>query len=287
MKDAPFTLSAFQKKYPDNNACLDHLFKIRFPNSKCKECGKTGQFYKHPDRPCYACSCGRTQISPMNGTIFAHSSQDLKNWYIAIYLITQSRNGVSAMELTRHIPVSYKTAHRMFKLIRELMKDDPALMFGEVEADETMYGPRKKGKRGRGAAGKAIVFATAQRGGHIRTAIVPNVKAETLIPHFQDHVAKGTKLLTDEFRTYRTVAKVMDMEHKTVNHKSRQYAKDGVHVNTLESFFGLVKRSISGTYHVVSPRYLGSYVSEFQWRRNYAGQSLFDLLLCRADWRHV
>ena len=140
-----------------------------------------------------------------------------------MYLFAQSRNGVSAKELERACEVTYKTAWRMAKEIRKTMFDIPSLQDGEVEADETVIGAPKHGKRGRGAAGKTIVFGTLQRGGKVQTAIVPIVKADTLLPHFEDHVAKGTRLITDELKSYRKIAKIMDVEHRTVVHGAHQY----------------------------------------------------------------
>jgi transposase len=284
------SIISFHQQYPDNDACLTHLFSIRFPNPKCDKCGRVGQFHKHPKQPCFTCNCGKTHIFPKQGTIFEHSSTDLVKWYFAIYLFAQSRNGVAAKEIERACEVTYKTAWRMAKEIRKLMTDMPTLQSGEVEADETVVGAPKRGKRGRGAEGKTIVFGTLQRKGKVQTAIVPNVKAVTLLPHFEDHVAKGTKLITDELKSYKKIAKIMDVEHKTVEHGAHQYAKpDGTHTNSIEGFWSQLKRSIHGTYHVVSPKYLSSYVSEFSWRYNnrLSEVSMFDLLICRADLRHV
>ena len=285
------SIISFHQQYPTSDACLAHLFATRFPKPKCGKCGRVEQFHKHPAQPCYTCNCGKSHIFPKQGTIFEHSSTDMVKWYFAIYLFAQSRNGVAAKELERACEVTYKTAWRMAKEIRKLMFDFPTLQEGEVEADETYVGGRRKGRRGRGAAGKTIVFGTLERTRkHIQTAIVPNVKAVTLLPHFTDNIAKGTRLITDELKSYRKIAKIMEIEHKTVQHGAGEYAKpDGTHTNSIEGFWSQLKRSIHGTYHVVSPKYLSSYVSEFAWRYNQrlSEVPMFDLLICRADLRHV
>jgi transposase len=280
----------FSKLYPDNDACLAKLFNDRYPNAKCPACERVGMYSKVRGRARYTCACGQHHIFPKEGTIFEHSSTDLVKWFFAMFLFAQSRNGVAAKEIERACEVTYKTAWRMAKEIRKTMFDIPSLQSGEVEADETVIGAPKRGKRGRGAAGKTIVFGTLQRKGKVQTAIVPNVKAATLLPHFEDHIAKGTRLITDELKSYRKIARIMDIEHRTVEHGAHQYAKpDGTHTNSIEGFWSQLKRSIHGTYHVVSPKYLSSYVSEFSWRYNHRSSEIpmFDVLMGRVTLPHV
>lgn len=169
--------------------------------------------------------------------------------------------------------------------IKEMMQELPEFMNGEVEADETYVGGKRKGMRGRGAAGKTVVFGKLERGTKkVNATIVPNVKAVSLLPHFQDNVAKGTKLITDELRSYRKIVKILDVQHESVNHGAGQYVKGSVHTNTIENFWGQLKRSLDGTHHVVSPKYLHLYVSEFQFRYNHRLSlvPMFDLLLSRV-----
>jgi transposase-like protein/phage FluMu protein Com len=280
-----YTFQHFQRDYPDNDACLQALFRMRFPNAKCPRCREVNKYHKRSNRPTYVCQCGRHEISPKKGTIFEKSDTDLAKWFYAMFLMSQSRNGVSALELKRQIGVgSYQTALRMQKQLRSMMQEAPEFLFGEVEADETMIGGKRRGKRGRGAKGKTVVFGQLQRKGKLNTAVVPNVKATTLLPHFRDNIAKGTKLMTDELASYRKIAKFLEIDHDTVQHGTRQYVKGSVHTNTIEGFWSQLKRSIDGTHHVVSPKYLPLYVSEFQWRYNARNSSehLFHLLLSRV-----
>jgi transposase-like protein len=280
-----YTIQNFQQEYAIDEACLLKLFQMRFPNPTCPQCGEVNKYHKRGKRPTFICQCGKHEISPKNGTIFQKSSTNLTKWFYAMFLMSQSRNGVAALELKRHIGVgSYQTALRMQKQLRTMMQEAPEFLFGEVEADETMVGGRRKGKRGRGAAGKTVVFGQLQRQGKLNTAIVPNVKAATLLPYFEDNIAKGTKLMTDELRSYKKIAKFLDIEHGTVQHGVGQYVKGDIHTNTIEGFWSQLKRSLDGTHHVVSPRYLHLYVSEFQWRYNAKNSPthLFHLLLSRV-----
>lgn len=275
----------FHKQFPDNETCLHYLFTMLYPNPKCPACNKTGKYHYRKGTAHYVCQCGNHSISPKNNTIFQHSSTDLVKWFFAIFLMSQSRNGVSAKELERSLDVTYKCAYRIGQQIRKLMKDNAFMLFGEVEADETAVGGKRSGKRGRGAEGKTIVFGQLQRKGMMNTAVVPNVKATTLLPHFQDNIAKGTKVMTDELKSYRKITKMLEMEHDTVEHGAYQFAKpNGTHTNTIEGFWSQLKRSLDGTHHVISPKMLHAYVSEFAWRYNYRKSEthLFDLLLSRV-----
>lgn len=291
MKHPTFTVLEFHRQFPDNATCLEHLFQTHHGHKACPKCGKVGGYRRQKGTAHYVCSCGGHQISPKAGTIFEKSATDLVKWYFAIFLMAQSRNGVAAKEIERSVGVTYKTAWRMAKQIRLLMQESPALLSGEVESDETMVGGRRHGKRGRGAAGKTVVFGQLQREGKLNTCIVENVKAATLLPHFEDNVAKGSTLITDELQSYKRIAKVMDMEHRTVEHGAHQYAKpDGTHTNTIEGFWSQMKRSLDGTHHVVSPKYLPLYVQEFQFRYNHGRnpvEHLFSFLLSRVGLPHV
>jgi transposase-like protein len=206
-------------------------------------------------------------------------------WFFAIFLMSQSRNGVAAKELERALGVTYKCAFRIGHQVRKLMKDNAFTLFGEIEADETAVGGKRHGKRGRGAEGKTIVFGALQREGMMNAAIVPNVKAKTLMPYLEDNVAKGSKLMTDELKSYKKIARLLDMEHDTVNHGAKQFGKEnGTNTNTIEGFWSQLKRSIHGTYHAVSPKYLQLYVDEFSYRYNHRSslEPLFSLLLSRV-----
>ena len=165
------------------------------------------------------------------------------------------------------------------------MKDNAFTLFGEVEADETAVGGKRHGKRGRGAEGKTIVFGALQRKGMMNAEVVPNVKASTLLPHFKNNIAKSTKLMTDELKSYRKIAQILGMNHDTVQHGAKQFAKGTTHTNTIEGFWSQLKRSLDGTHHVISPKMLHAYVSEFQWRYNNRKSDihLFDLLLSRVS----
>ncbi len=279
----PFTIKQFNDQYPTDDACLDTIFKNRYGAlRRCPSCKKRTTFYRVKSRKCYACqSCGY-QLHPLADTIFHKSETPLKSWFYAIFLFANSKNGVAAKELERQLGVTYKTAWRMAKQIRTLFKSPARKLSKTVEMDDTYIGGVAHGKRGRGAAGKSIVLGAVQREGRIAASVVSNLSAETVRPFIEKHIKQGTALMTDEFTTYRRTRK--GYTHRTVNHSSGKYVRGNVHTNTIEGFWSQLKRSLNGTYHAVSPKYLQQYVDEFAYRysKRHALTSIFFPMLARA-----
>ena len=267
----PFTIKDFYNRFPTDDACLAHLMQIRFGESlDCPKCNKHGRFLKLSKHPAYSCPwCGH-HIHPMAGTIFERSSTPLQKWFYAMYLFTTSRHGVPARELQRQLGVTLKTAWRIGHEIRKFMAetDGNSPLSGDIEADETMVGGKRKGgKRGRGAEGKTVVFGMLQRDGDILTEVVPNVKRATLHQIIEENVVPGSTLHTDELRSYKTIDE-KGYRHETVNHSAGEYVRGESHVNGLEGFWSLFKRAVRGTHVHVSPQHMAKYLGEFEFRYN-------------------
>ena len=265
------TIQDFFKRFPDESACLAHLFALRYGSAfPCPKCGVVGAFRKLAKHPAYTCNCGH-HIHPMQGTIFQDSHTPLTKWFYGIYLFTTTRHGVPAKELQRQLGVSYPTAFRMAHLIRQHMArtdGDPALG-GHVEADETFIGGKQKGVKGSHGKGsnKAVVFGMLERGGEVVTRVVPDVSAKTLVGHIRKNVEPGSTINTDEFRAYRPLG-LAGHNHSAVNHSADQWV-DGVHhTNSLEGFWSQLKRSIRGTHVSVSAKHLPKYFGEFEFCYN-------------------
>jgi len=268
MMKEKFTIKQFNKMYPDDDSCLDEIFKNRYSQLKsCPSCNKETNFYKIKNRKVYACQYCGFQISPLADTIFHKSSTSLKDWFYSLYLFSISKNGVSAKELERQLGVTYKTAWRIAKQIRQLFQQNKDLLFDLIEIDETYVGGKHKGKRGRGSENKTAVMGLAQRKGNLKAKVVSDTNSHTVKSIIRDNVKLGGSIITDEYRSYNIVKK-MGFNHQTVNHFKEQWANGIAHVNTLEGFWSQLKRSINGTYHCVSPKYLQFYVDEFVYRYN-------------------
>lgn len=280
----------FFAQFPTDDACLEHLFNVRFgQDQECPKCKRAAKWYKLKGEQAYSCQwCGH-HIHPQVGSIFEKSRTPLQLWFYAIFLFTTSRHGVSAKELQRQLGVTYKTAYRMGKLIREHMAaiDGDAPLGGEgeiVEVDETYVGGKRKGARGRSQENKTIVFGMVERGGDAMVKVVPNAKKRTLQPIISENVQPGTEVHTDTFRAYDDLED-QGFEVKRVNKdKTGKYVgPNGESVNAVENFWRHLKKSIEGTHISVSGKYLERYAKEFEYRfnRRMRPETMLDELLTR------
>jgi transposase len=267
---ASITIRDFFKQFPTDQACLEHIFNIRFGQGHaCPKCERKASWYKIQAERAYSCQwCGH-HLHPTVGTPFEDSRTPLQLWFYAIYLFTTSRHGVPAKELERQLGVTYKCAWRMGHEIRKHITqvDGEFPLFGDVEIDETYVGGRRAGTRGRGAEGKTIVFGMLQRDGQIMTKIVPSVKRKDLQPIIEENVAVGSTIHTDELRSYKGLERV-GYDHQTVNHGSGEYVKGASHVNGLENFWARFKGSVKGTHIQISKKHMHKYAKEFEYRFN-------------------
>ncbi len=208
-----YSILDFQKEFPNDDVCLDYIFKQKYPVLK--------GYTRIGGRKGYQNSQG-AQVYPLSSTIFEKSDTALVKWFYAIYLFSVSKNGVSAKELERQLKVTYKTAWRMAKQIRQLMDSGNDKLSGIVEADETYMGGFKKG--GQGGKGKTPVIGIVQRGGSVR-AKVSERQAHLILNHIRDNVEKGTKVYTDQFGVYEK-AKKLGYSHEAVNHWKRSTQRE-------------------------------------------------------------
>lgn len=287
MKASRFTIDALHEQFPDDDACLDFMFEQFYGDLKaCPRCGVVNpRFYRLKKRKCYSCNDCGYQLSPLANTIFHKSETSLKKWFYAIYLFGVGKNGVSAKEIERHLGVTYKTAWRMAKQIRLMMQEDGNMLSGIVEADETYIGG--KSKRGQKYDNKTAVVGIVEKKkdfGKVKAFATKQADATVTLPFLRANIAAGSILHTDDSRIYSRVKR--DFIHESVNHSKLEYVKSGVHTNTIEGFWGQLKRSIDGTYHHVSPKYLQLYVNEFVFRYNYRDVEAFPVLM-KAAARHV
>jgi transposase-like protein len=172
----------------------------------------------------------------------------------------------------------------MFTQIRKLFNESHNQLCGEVEVDETYVGGVRRGKRGRGAENKAIVAGAVERNGKVIAQVVPDVKRHTLVPFMAKTVNQSATLYTDEFPTYDHMTR-LGYTHLRIEHQAKKYVNGNIHTNSIEGFWSLIKRGISGVYHSVSPQYLQSYVNEYAFRYNHRKDEtpMFQTVLNRAS----
>lgn len=276
-----YTITRFNKEFPNDDACLRFLFEARQLKA-CPRCGTEPKFYKLKDRKCYSCMHCALHIYPTAGTIFHKSETPLKSWFFAIFLFGNSKNGVSAKELERHLGVTYKTAWRMAKQIRSLMADNENPLGGIVEVDETYIGGRSN-SAGRFKDKTAVIGAAEKAKGVSRVKAItsPKTNAAVALPFIRASVKAGTHVQTDESRIYSRLHQ--EYQHSSVVHSKGVYVDGDTHTNTIEGFWSQMKRSIDGTYHCVSPKYLQLYVNEFVYRYNQRNLPVFPALIALAS----
>ena len=287
MKTPRYTVDSLHEQFPDDNACLDYMFQQQYGDLKaCPKCGVTNpRYYRVKKRKCYACNDCGYQISPLANTIFHKSETSLKKWFYAIFLFGVGKNGVSAKEIERHLGVTYKTAWRMVKQIRLMMQQDGNPLSGIVEIDETYIGG-KHDREGMLSNKTAVIGMVEKRKntGQVKAIATKRADATVALPFIRAMAKQGSEIQSDESTIYHRVKR--EYLHRFITHSKEEYSKDGVHTNTIEGFWSQMKRSIDGTYHCVSPKYLQFYVDEFVFRYNHRHQAAFPELLKVAA-KHV
>lgn len=261
---------------PDN--CIDYLAVRRWPNGvTCPTCGSDKVKF-NPARRVWQCSShhSKRQFSVKVGTIMEDSPITLDKWLMAMWLVTNCKNGVSSYEIARDIDVTQKSAWFMLHRIRLAMQDDffGSKLSGEVEVDETFIGgkarnmhisERKRRITATGTKDKTAVMGILERGGKVRATVVPNRKRAALQEQVRKNVQAGAALYSDALKSY--IGLEADYAHQVVDHATA-YVDGRVHTNGLENFWSLLKRGISGTYVSVEPFHLFRYLDEQMFRYN-------------------
>jgi transposase-like protein len=282
MKTPRYTLDMLQKEFTDDDICLEFIFQQRYGHLEyCPTCGAKTKFYRIKLRKYYKCAHCAFELYPLNGTIFHKSSTPLTKWFFAIYLFSNSKNGVAAKELERHLGVTYKTAWRMAKQIRKLMDEHNVNLTGIVEADETYVGGYDKGWRGTGD--KTPVIGAVERGGRVEAQVVKTVSRKTAEQFLDATLAPDAVLHTDESKVYNHVSR--KRVHEAINHSRHEYGRGEVTTNSIEGFWSQMKRSLDGTYHSVSPKYLQLYANEFEYRYNHRHVAVLPFLMAAVSRR--
>lgn len=272
----PQTLIEAVRFFSDIDKCNEYMASIKWPDGKivCPKCGSenVGKIETRKMLKCQAC---KKQFSYKVGTIFKDSPIGLDKWFVAVWSVTNCKNGVSSYELHRALGVTQKTAWFMLHRIRLAMQEGSfQKLEGTVESDETFVGGKAKNMHrsvraekinGRGPIGKAVVHGVLERGGRIIEGVVKDQKKTTLQPRIRDAVVPGSTVYTDDLRSYDGLSN--EFIHDVVDH-AKEYVRGDVHTNSIENFWSLLKRCINGTYISLMPWHLVRYVDEQVFRFN-------------------
>jgi transposase-like protein len=260
------------EQFGSEDRCRAYLEALRWPDEvACPRCksDKISQIVKRNQFDCDAC---RYQFSVTAGTIFNDSHLPLWKWFLAVYLLCESKKGMSANQIGRTLGISYKTAWYLCHRIRAAMKElHPEPLGGVIEIDETFIGGQQKGHVGQ-RLNKTPVIGIRQRGGELRFFKAEDVAAGTLARYIRENVRQDVEvIMTDEWSAYPKAmmkAGIHGSQHKTIKHKDRIYVDGDITTNAVESAFSLLKRGIIGSWHRVSSKHLPAYLDEMTFRFN-------------------
>ncbi|PYX00209.1 MAG: IS1595 family transposase [Acidobacteria bacterium] len=282
MTTEPKSLQEAVVYFSNPNNCIDYLANRRWPDGRviCPTCNSDKVKF-NADRRIWQCSShhSKRQFSIKVGTIMEDSAIPLDKWLMAMWMVTNCKNGISSYEIAKDVKVTQKSAWFMLHRIRLAMQDETSgnKLSGHVEVDETFIGGKarnmhldKRERRitGTGGKDKTIVFGALERGGKIRTAVISDRKRAALQVEVKKHVEAGSALYSDALQSYDGLAQ--EYAHKVIDH-AEKYVDGQVHTNGLENFWSLLKRGISGTYVSVEPFHLFRYLDEQMFRYNNRG----------------
>jgi transposase-like protein len=272
-------LVTLMAKFSNEETCRAYLEHLRWPNGvKCIECGSDKISHIYTRAGMYVCDACSYQFSVKVGTIFHDSHLPFTKWFLAVYLMCESRKGVSANQLKRSLSVAYKTAWYLCHRIRKAVADaDNSPLSGIIEVDETYIGGKSKNMHkdarqrkihARGGHDKAMVLGAIERGGRIRLRVDKRADRETLHKFIKEMAApEAEAIMTDAWPAYRGCGDE-DTRHEAVDHNAEEWVRGECHTNTVENAWSLFKRSIVGAYHQVSAKHLDRYLDEFEFRFN-------------------
>jgi transposase-like protein len=241
---------------------------------KCPRC-ESDKISRIAKRRQFDCDSCRYQFSVRVGTLFHDSKLPLWKWFLAVYVMGESKKGISANQLKRMLGVSYKTAWYLCHRIRSAMNDDNGVLLGGIiEADETYVGGKASGFRDKKDAArhrrdnKTVVLGAVERGGKVRLRVAPDASSKSIKGFLADVVDDDAEAIyTDSHRSYRGVGDE-NTKHEYVDHSRDEWVRGQIHTNTVESVWSLFDRSVIGAYHKLSVKHLPAYLDEAAFRWN-------------------
>jgi transposase-like protein len=281
------------KAFPNEQACIDHLEALRWGDNITSPFDSTSTVYKCKGNK-YRCKNTGKYFNVKTGTMFDNTKVELQKWFLAIYIVTSHKKGISSLQLSKDIDVTQKTAWFMLQRIRNCFGiSDNDKLDNEVEIDETFVGGKNKNRhpdkkvensQGRSFKDKTPVVGMIERKGKLIAKVTTDTKGETLTPEIIKTVKQSASVISDEGLGYNSLKRIYD--HSFVKHNEGEYVNGKIYTNTIEGFWSLLKRGITGIYHFTTRKHLQKYVDEFVFRynsRDYSTSNRFNLFLCNLE----
>lgn len=287
------TIFDLLKVFPDEQTCINHLERLRWNGVVISPFDETSKVYKCTGNK-YKCRNTNKYFNVRTGTIFEDTKVPLQKWFMALYIFSSHKKGISSHQLSKDIGVTQKSAWFLLHRLRYAF-DHPTFkeVLGDiVEVDETFIGGEAKNKHenkklknetGGTIHTKQPVFGMLEREGVVIAQVVENREKQTLLPIIYENIAPTAIVMTDDYSGYKDLKN--DYTHLTVNHSAKEYVNGMAHTNGVECFWSHMKRGIDGIYHWVSVPHLQSYIDEFSLRYNtrfYSTSGRFDLILANS-----
>jgi transposase-like protein len=263
--------------FSDNNRCIDFLSELRWglkPN--CIYCRCETIYKLKSIKGYFKCKSCQRSYSVVKGTIFEKSSIPLQKWFLAIYLLSSTKKGISSIQLSRYLDITQKSAWFVLQRIRySFATKSFNKVLGAIQCDESYIGGKNKNRslskkiansQGRSLKDKTPIFGMLETGGSVYVEVIPDAKGKTVKSIIEKRVEPGSIIISDEWKAYLNMP--LKFHHVVLNHSKEEYARGGFHNNSIEGFWSLLKRGIYGIYHQVSPKHLGKYCDEFSYRYN-------------------
>ena len=278
------SLREYMSKFSDEEACIDFLKEKKWPNGFiCPKCGATQAYYLKTTRR-YQCKCCKHQTSVTANTIMHRSHLPLTVWFMAFYFVACDKRGISAVSLAAKVDVCYETAWYMLYRIRKAMdqREHQYILAGVLEMDDSYFGAKIKGKRGRAAGNQSVMVAVSKtesgKPGFLKMQVVDNVQRASVRDFLAKNIAQGSTVETDSYRSY------IQPLREGYNQISEDFSPDTEHLLWIHTIIGNAKAFLNGTYHGTCTKHLQMYLSEFCYRfnrRDFHGE-IFDHLIAAA-----
>ena len=300
MKELSSLISLVQE-YDTQDKCIKLLEEIRWPNGPVSPFSKSSKVYICKNGR-YRCKDSGKYFNVFKGTIFENSKKSLPEWFLAIWLIINQKKGHSALQLQRDLNIGcYRTALFMFHRIRECFKIKNDVMSGVVEVDEVYVGGNESNKHEIKRSDlrkshniKSTVLGMVERGSKVYAKVIDSPKSKYILPELLKSIKPGSSVVTDQYSAYNRLASGNYYQHYVINHSSGKYVDGDIHTNTIEGFWSLLKRSITGIYHFTSKHHLQKYVDEMAFRYNtrelsdsFRFSEFFNSFECRLTYKDL